>query len=57
VIINQDSVNASDGDVADLDVLNTEKEYCNYLNIIGLSEREMKQIDCRRISWWKLLFK
>lgn len=57
VIINQDSVNASDGDVANLDVLNTEKEYCNYLNIIGLSEREMKQIDCRRISWWKLLFK
>lgn len=56
VIINQDSVNASDGDIADLHVFNTETEYSNYLNIIGLPEREMKQIDCR-ISWWKLLFK
>ena len=56
VIINQDSVNASDGDVADLHVFNTETEYSNYINIIGLSEREMKQIDCH-ISWWELLFK
>ena len=56
VIINQDSVNASDGDIADLHVFNSEKDYIDYLNIIGLSEREMKQIDCP-IFWWKLLFK
>ena len=56
VIINQDSVNISDGDIADLHIFEAEADYYNYLRQIELSESEMEQIDYR-ITWWKLLFK
>lgn len=56
IVINRDSVNESDGDIAVLHIFKTEMEYRNYLNKIDLSEAEMKQID-NHITWWKLLFK
>ena len=56
VIINQDSVNTSDGDILGSHIFKEETDYNNYLQRIGLSESKMKIID-NRITWWELLFK
>ena len=56
VIICQDSVNISDGDIAGILLFKTEIEYNNYMKQIGVSESKMNQID-NRITWWKLLLK
>ena len=56
VIINQKSVNSSDGSIADIHIFKREKDYNNYLQNIGLSESDMKTIN-NRITWWELLFK
>ena len=55
VIINQKSVNSSDGSIADIHIFKREKDYNNYLQNIGLSESDMKTIN-NRITWWELLF-
>ena len=55
VIINQKSVNSSDGSIADIHIFKREKDYNNYLQNIGLSESDMKTINSR-ITWWELLF-
>ena len=56
VIINQNSVNSSDGSITDIHIYKREKDYNNYLQNIGLSESDMKTIN-NRITWWELLFK
>lgn len=56
VIINRDSVNSYDGEITDIHIFLTEKEYKNYLKKKNISEAEMKQID-NHITWLELLFK
>ena len=56
VIINQNSVNESDGDITDIHFFKGETDYNKYIQQIGLSESNMKRIN-NRIKWWELLFK
>lgn len=56
VIINRDSVNSYDGEITDIHIFLTEKEYKYYLKKKNISEAEMKQID-NHITWLELLFK
>ena len=56
VIINQDSINESDGDIAGIQIFKKEVDYNNYLHRIGLSESKMKIIN-NNITWWELFFK
>lgn len=55
VIINQDSVNALDGDIAGLHIFKGETDYNKCLHRIGLSESKMKTIN-NNITWWEFLF-
>lgn len=55
VIINQNSVNASDGDITILHNFKEETDYNNCLHQMGLSESKMKTIN-NSITWWELLF-
>lgn len=55
-IINQDSVNVLDGDIADLHIFKGETDYNKCLQRIGLSESRMKKIN-NNITWWELFFK
>ncbi len=55
VVINQDSVNLTDGNISGLRDFKAEADYINYVQQIGLSESKMKQID-NHITWWKMLF-
>lgn len=54
VIINQDSVNASDGNIENIRVFITETDYYTYLQQIGLSESNMNQTD-NHIAWWEVI--
>ena len=56
VIINQNSVNLSDGDIAELHIFKRETEYNNCLQQKGLSESKMYKMD-NHITWLELLYR
>lgn len=56
VIINLDSVSASNGIISEPLILKTTTEYNDYMQQNRLSELKMKQID-NCILWWELLLK
>ena len=54
VIINLNSVNASDGNIEDIHIFITEADYYTYLQQTGLSESNMNQTD-NHIAWWEVI--